>query len=60
MVKNLPDNAGDVGSIPGLERSHMPWGNQAHAPPPLSRALESVPVTREGTTVRSLRTTARE
>ena len=26
-VKNLPANAGDMGSIPGLGRSHMPWSN---------------------------------
>ena len=26
-VKNLPDNAGDTGSIPGPGRSHMPRGN---------------------------------
>ena len=26
-VKNLPVNAGDMGSIPGPERFHMPWGN---------------------------------
>ena len=25
--KNLPANAGDKGSIPGLERSHMLLGN---------------------------------
>jgi len=31
VVKNLPDNAGDLGSVPGLGRSHMPWGNKAHA-----------------------------
>ena len=24
VVNNLPDNAGDMGSIPGLEKSHMP------------------------------------
>ena len=24
VVKNLPANAGDMGSIPGLGRSHMP------------------------------------
>ena len=24
-VKNLPANAGDTGSIPGPERSHMLW-----------------------------------
>ena len=27
VVKNLPANAGDVGSIPRLGRSHMPQGN---------------------------------
>ena len=27
MVKNLPAIAGDMGSIPGLERSNMPQGN---------------------------------
>ena len=27
VVKNLPVNAGDMGSIPGLGRSHMPQGN---------------------------------
>ena len=27
VVKNVPANAGDVGSIPDLGRSHMPWGN---------------------------------
>ena len=26
MVKNPPCNAGDSGSIPGLERSHFPRG----------------------------------
>ena len=25
MVKNIPANAGDTGSIPGLGRCHMPW-----------------------------------
>ena len=25
--KNPPANAGDMGSIPGLGRSHMPWSN---------------------------------
>ena len=29
VVKNLPVNAGDTGSIPGPGRSHMPLGNQA-------------------------------
>ena len=36
VVKNLPANVGDMGSIPGLGRSHMPQGNEAHAPQLLS------------------------
>ena len=27
VVENLPANAGDTGSSPGLGRSHMPRGN---------------------------------
>ena len=27
VVKNLPGNAGDKGSIPGPGRSHLPWSN---------------------------------
>ena len=27
VVKNTPANAGDMGSIPGPGRSHMPWSN---------------------------------
>ena len=27
VVKNLPANAEDSGSIPGPGRSHMPWSN---------------------------------
>ena len=27
VVKNLPANAGDTGSIPGPGRSHMLWSN---------------------------------
>ena len=27
VVKNLPANAGDTGSSPGLGRSHMPQNN---------------------------------
>ena len=30
--KNLPANAGDVGSIPGPARPHRPWSNQTCAP----------------------------
>ena len=36
VVKNLSANAGDVGSILGLGRSHMQWSSWAHAPPELS------------------------
>ena len=32
VVKNLPANAGDTGSSPGLGRSHMPRSNQAREP----------------------------
>ena len=31
VAKNLPTNAGDMGSIPGLGRFQMPWSNGAHA-----------------------------
>ena len=27
VVKNPPANAGDMGSIPGPGRSHIPWSN---------------------------------
>ena len=27
VVENLPANEGDMGSSPGLGRSHMPWSN---------------------------------
>ena len=36
VVKNLPANAGDTGSIPGPGRSHMPRNNYARAPQLLS------------------------
>ena len=29
-VKNPLANAGDTGSILGMSRLHMPWGNKAH------------------------------
>ena len=32
VVKNLPANAGDMGSIPGPGKAHTPWSNQACAP----------------------------
>ena len=36
MVKNLPANTGDMGSIPDLGRFHMPQDNKAHEPQLLS------------------------
>ena len=36
VVKSLPANAGDSGSIPDPGRSQMPWSNEAHAPQILS------------------------
>ena len=36
VVKNLPANAGDTGSIPGPGRSHMLWSNYTHEPQLLS------------------------
>ena len=35
---NLPVNAGDMGSIPGPGRSHMPQTNWAHVPQLLSQS----------------------
>ena len=32
MIENLPANAGDAGSSPGLGRSHMPQSNSAREP----------------------------
>ena len=37
VVKNLPANAGDTGSIPGQGGSHMPSSNEARVPQLLSR-----------------------
>ena len=36
VVKNSPANAGDMDSIPGPGRSHMPWSNKARVPQLLS------------------------
>ena len=47
VVKNPPANAGDMDSIPGLVRSHMPWSCLSRAPQLLSlcsRAHETQPV----------------
>ena len=42
MVENLPANAGDVGSSPGLGRSHMPRSNWAREPQLLSLRVWSL------------------
>ena len=52
VVENLPANAGDTGSSPGLGRSHMPWSNYALEPQLLS--LRSA--AREAVIVRGART----
>ena len=62
MVESLPANAGDMGSSPGLGRSHMPRSNWARGPQLLSLRVLSLCVwslcsaTREAETVRGLRT----
>ena len=42
MVENLPANAGDTGSSPGLGRSHMPWSDYAREPQLLSLRIWSL------------------
>ena len=42
VVENLPANAGDMGSSPGLGRSHMPWSNYAREPQLLSLRVWSL------------------
>ena len=58
MVENLPANAGDTGSGPGLGRSHMPWSGWAHEPQLLSLCVWSLCCAiREAVTVRGPHTT---
>ena len=53
MVENLPANAGDTGSSPGLGRSHMLRSNWAHEPQLLSLRVWSLcSATREAAMVR--------
>ena len=53
VVENLPANAGDTGSSPGLGRSHMPRSNWAREPQLLSLRVWSLcPSTREAAIVR--------
>ena len=57
VVENLPANAGDTGSSPGLGRSHMPRSNWACEPQLLSLHVWGLcSATREATTVRGPRT----
>ena len=39
VIRNPPADAGDMGWIPGLGRSHVPWGNKIQAPQLLKPAL---------------------
>ena len=53
VVENLPANAGDTGSSPGLGRSHMPRSGWAREPQLLSLRVWSLcSATREAATVR--------
>ena len=57
VVENLPANAGDTGSSPGLGRSHMPWSSWAREPQLLSLLVWSpCPSTREAAIARGPRT----
>ena len=57
VVENLPANAGDMGSSPGLGRSHMPRSSWACEPQLLSLRVWSLcSATREDTVVRGPRT----
>ena len=57
VVENLPANAGDTGSSPGLGRSHVPRSGWAPAPQLLSLRVWSLcSATRGAVTVRGPRT----
>ena len=57
VVENLPANAGDMGSSPGLGRSHMPQSNWAREPQLLSLRVWSLcSATTEAAIVRGPRT----
>ena len=57
VVENLPANAGDTGSSPGLGRSHMPQSDWAREPQLLSLHVWSLcSATREAAMMRSPRT----
>ena len=53
VVENLPANAGDTGSSPGLGGSHVPWSGLACEPQLLSLCIWSLrSATREAAIVR--------
>ena len=57
MVESLPANAGDMGSSPGVGRSHMPRSGWAREPQLLSLRVWSLcSATREAAIVRGPRT----
>ena len=57
VVENLPANAGDTGSSPGLGRSHVPRSSWAREPQLLSLCVWSLcSATREAAIVRAPRT----
>ena len=57
VVENLPANAGDTDSSPGLGRSHMPQSSWAREPQLLSLRVWSLcSTTREAAIVRGPRT----
>ena len=57
VVENLPANAGDTGTSPGLGRSHMPRSNRAREPQLLSLRVWSLcSATRGAAMVRGPRT----
>ena len=51
MVENLPANAGDTGSSPGLGRSHMPRSSLAREPQLLSLRVWSLCPTTGGAAI---------
>ena len=60
VVENLPANAGDTGSRPGLGGSHMPRSSWAREPQLLSLRVWSLcSATREAAIVRGPRTAMR-
>ena len=56
VVENLPANAGDTGSSPGLGGSHVPQSNSAHEPHLSLRVWSLCSTTREAVIVRGPRT----